>query len=148
MQMKTPDEIKKGLAICCGYEISCRECPYDCSPNSCDGSPEEDAIEYINQLEDRNEKLENALRNLANSSSNAHDAANKVIEHLKSRLAQVERERDAAIHDMVQIVHEVDDNACVWCKNAYFDELKCKECRFYNEGFEWQGVQPTNTKEE
>lgn len=56
--MKTPDEIKKGLAICCGYEISCRECPYDCSPNSCDGSPEEDAIEYINQLESRLAQVE------------------------------------------------------------------------------------------
>lgn len=70
------------------------------------------------------------------------------IDKLESRLAQVELERDAAVYDMVQIVHEVDDIACKWCKNAYFDEVKCKECRFHNESFEWQGVQPTNTKDD
>lgn len=27
--MKTPEEIKKGLAICAAEDKSCRDCPYD-----------------------------------------------------------------------------------------------------------------------
>lgn len=139
--MKTPYTIKNGLAYCSGNNDKCNGCPYNTDnedyENKCLDELIVDALAYIQQLE-------NDLQYTTDAANIMKDEALK----LESRLAQVEMERDAAIHDMVQIVHEVDDNACVWCKNAYFDELKCKECRFHNEGFEWQGVQPTNTKEE
>lgn len=105
--MKTPYTIKNGLAYCSGNNDKCNGCPYNTDnedyENKCLDELIVDALAYIQQLEDRNEKLENALRNLANSSSNAHDAANKVIEHLESRLAQVERERDAAVADLKSV---------------------------------------------
>ena len=65
-----------------------------------------DKAYYIAQLEDRNKKLENALRNLVNSSSNYRDATNKVIEHLLSRLALVEREKELAVRDLTKAMAE------------------------------------------
>lgn len=120
--MKTPDEIKKGLGCCGDYKTeSCDGCPYEVK--ECEAK-QALCLTYL------------ALDALA------------YIQQLESRLAQVERERDAAVHDMVKIVHELDGTACEWCKNAYFDEVKCRECRFYNESFEWQGVCPGNSKED
>ena len=72
------------------------------------------------------------------------------IQQLESRLAQVERERDAA----VQTVHGL----CLHCKND--DSEKCRECLFwpsrvyfvssetYVDNWEWRGVCEENTKEE
>lgn len=48
--MKTPEEIKKGLAICT-EDKSCRDCPYD--NESCDMQLERDALTYIQRLEQR-----------------------------------------------------------------------------------------------
>ena len=48
--MKTPEEIKKGLAICT-EDKSCRDCPYD--NGSCDMQLERDALTYIQRLEQR-----------------------------------------------------------------------------------------------
>lgn len=47
--MKTPEEIKKGLEICGGYD--CRGCPYD--GTTCDNELYNDALAYIQQLEQR-----------------------------------------------------------------------------------------------
>lgn len=47
--MKTPEEIKKGLEICGGYD--CRGCPYD--GTTCDIELDNDALAYIQQLEQR-----------------------------------------------------------------------------------------------
>lgn len=46
--MKTPQEIKKGLAICTEDE-SCRDCPYD--NGNCDMQLERDALALIRNLE-------------------------------------------------------------------------------------------------
>ena len=46
--MKTPEEIKKGLEICGGYD--CRGCPY--YGTACDKGLNNDALAYIQQLED------------------------------------------------------------------------------------------------
>lgn len=51
--MKTPEEIKEGLAHC--SEIGCMGCPYhdeDCSPHNPFRKCADDALEYIQQLED------------------------------------------------------------------------------------------------
>ena len=47
-EMKTPEEIKKGLEICIADE-SCRDCPYN--NGNCDMQLERDALAYIQQLE-------------------------------------------------------------------------------------------------
>lgn len=48
--MKTPDEIKRGLEVCTGFE-GCAACPYhDEGMHGCVGL-EEDALAYIQQLE-------------------------------------------------------------------------------------------------
>lgn len=47
--MKTPEEIKKGLEICGGYD--CRGCPY--YGTTCDKGLNNDALAYIQQLEQR-----------------------------------------------------------------------------------------------
>lgn len=54
--MKTPDEIKKGLACCTILEEECIKCP----SGGCPGSPSlhDDALAYIQQLETKCHQLE------------------------------------------------------------------------------------------
>lgn len=47
-EMRTPEEIKKGLEICIADE-NCRDCPY--KNGYCDMQLERDALSYIQQLE-------------------------------------------------------------------------------------------------
>lgn len=54
--MKTPDEIKKGLLICSGGFGDCAECPYHQTPAAC-MKLSENALEYIQQLENREWEL-------------------------------------------------------------------------------------------
>ena len=73
------------------------------------------------------------------------------IQQLESRLAQAERERDAAISEL--------KNSCYACRfvGKKFDDSPCEEC-FQRGGkhpwspmvrtkFEWRGVCPENTEE-
>lgn len=85
--MKTPDEIKKGLECCIprDYESTCRKCPY---------SRDDSSAECIADLE--------------------KDALD-YIQQLESHLAQVERERDAAVQD----VSNAKWMLCHVCKNYY-----------------------------
>lgn len=133
--MKTPDEIKKGMACCLtrwegDYLASCHtDCPY------------------------RNEGIwcRNALM---------HDIAES-YKQVKSRLDQAERERAALKHDMRQCQSAV----CNACKHHYRPnpDVRFYECAllgrfsdFLNSDddrpficgkFEWRGVCPENTKE-
>lgn len=54
-------------------------------------------------------------------------------------IQQLERERDAAVKILTDIVHSTDwfggIDVCAACKKD-----NCKECRGYNEGFEWRGL--------
>lgn len=49
--MKTPEEIKKGLE-CCGNSGKCKGCPYYGGYELCMGTLAEDALAYVQQLED------------------------------------------------------------------------------------------------
>lgn len=74
------------------------------------------------------------------------------IQQLETRLAQTERERDAA----VRVVHGL----CLHCKNEDSKDDTCRECMYYPyrfvygtgdayvDNWEWRGVCPENTKEE
>lgn len=50
--MKTPEEIKKGLE-CCGNSGKCKGCPYYGGYELCMGTLSEDALAYVQQLEQR-----------------------------------------------------------------------------------------------
>ena len=67
------------------------------------------------------------------------------IQQLESRLAQVERERDAMLLDLKEI-------GCGVCKHApsendIYIHNKCHDC-VKQCNFEWRGVCPENTEEE
>lgn len=73
--MKTPEEIKKGLECCCkpiGFGECSKACPYD-----------DDEIDEI-----------------YNCTSDLSADALAYIQQLEIRIAQVERERDAAVYDL------------------------------------------------
>ena len=65
------------------------------------------------------------------------------IQQLESRLAQVERERDAAVSDLETVIgfSAIVNLDCEFCK--YEDIPACEEC-----DWQWRGVCPENSKEE
>ena len=130
---KTPEEIKKGLELCTTVGSHCDECPYD---GHCltDRPPEVDALAYILQLE-------NDLQYTTDAANIMKDEALK----LESRLAQVERERDAAMRDMAVI------KFCAVClHDGTKDHLPfaCTSCGSGKQNWRWRGVCPENTKED
>ena len=50
-EVKSPEEIRKGLECCVDLEGKCFECPYN--NGHCDDSLERDALAYIQQLEEQ-----------------------------------------------------------------------------------------------
>ena len=112
--MKTPEEIKKGLEI----EISVHYHLPNPEPRL---TPRE--FMYMEQL---------------------HSDALAYIQQLESRLAQVERERDAAIRDCARF-------PCRTCDDKENGDL-CHNCNVRKDttrtNYEWRGVCEENTKEE
>lgn len=145
--MKTPDEIKKGLEQCSNTGVSCSGCPYDndCHDPASNVSVETDALAYIQQLEGEvahytspkyRRPAEIELSNIVTKKKA------KIIE-LESRLAQVERERDAAVADLAVI------KFCALCKEdantQEYGSDKCHAC-FNKSEWQWRGVCEENTK--
>lgn len=116
--MKTPEEVKKWLK--CWAITNTDECTGNCE--SCEYD-----VPMVSSVEIGAVALE-------------------YITQLEQRLAQVERERDAAVKDAVQIAIQLDFPACEWCKHKPYNHVKCKECRMRNEGFEWRGVREENSQ--
>lgn len=78
---------------------------------------------------------------------NLHACTLTYIQQLESRLAQVERERDAAVHDLAE------DRICANCKHyseSVFNEpcSSCVEDAETKKNWQWRGVCPENTEEE
>ena len=112
--MKTPDEIKKDAETCMNH-------PHTYSCNSC------------------------------RLYSECHGIAEHIIKELydlvvsyETRLAQVERERDA-------LMREVKDVGCALCRHVtspmVYIRNECFDC-VANCNFEWRGVCAENTKED
>lgn len=130
--MKPPELIKKGLKYCVihGFSSCHPECPYFHDGNYCKTKMHSDTSEYITQLESDNESKQ------------------KRIEELESRLAQVERERDAAVADLEKykgcgtckfqdVQFECDDyQSCAECDNA---DCPCYGISVDN-CWQWRGV--------
>ena len=166
--MKTPEDIKKGLKYCGAmyeWDGSCTGCPYERNDGECDGSMETDALAYIQQLESttcqvskalcgkENATLEELLQavdqlkvdrmaweDVAASPGAVEDMARENY-RLTERLAQVERERDAAVGDLTKAMSLDGVEDCSFCKNI--KKPYCHPCKF-----EWRGVCEENTKEE
>lgn len=68
----------------------------------------------------------------------------QTVDQLKSRLAQAERERDAAVNDLNFV------KSCWVCENKRSIKGEpCNSCDLaWRNHFKWRGVCPENTKEE
>ena len=141
--MKTPEEIKKGLRGCadnsqCQWCSMRRECRED-----------EAALAYIEQLEQRLAQLEQQIDTVHAEL----EATNRERIRLMTQVAQLAKERDAAVADL----READRMNCARC--LHFDRMDvercedadcdcgecaqdcaCKHCGD-NSCWEWRGVQ-------
>ena len=141
--MKTPEEIKKGLRGCedksnCEWCSLQRECHED-----------EDALAYIIKLEKRIEQAEKQIGTVHAEL----EATNRDRIRLMTQVAQLAKERDAAVADL----READRMDCARC--LHFDKMDvdrcedadcdcgecaldcpCKHCRD-NSCWTWRGVQ-------
>lgn len=144
--MKTPDEIKKGLLCCSHSDMPCSECPYDGICNTDSGeTPEDDAVGLIDQLLSSYSQVSKALCGKENATL---EEVLHAVSQLKSRLAQVERERDAAVHDLTLMAWNADEGiACIVCGSD--SPLRCEYCKNRpEEAFIWRGVCEKNAKED
>lgn len=122
--MKTPEEIKKGLECYAGKCEGnvCNECQrsvytlHELFTNK----PTKDALAYIQQLETNYSQVSKALCGKENA---APDELLQAVDQLKSRLAQAERERDAALYDL----READQYECTHCKNNGTTDDACED---------------------
>ena len=170
--MKTPEEIKMGLACDTPH---CEGCPYD-GIIECGVAVQEDALAYINQLERENASLNKAVRDAAElmvSGTELMSNRIKELEHslseaveererlmnvdaarvaniqlLEERLAQVERERDAAVREL-KLGEDCDNckhrNECKrdgfgYKKCTECGECLCSKCEGGESQYEWRGV--------
>ena len=80
------------------------------------------------------------------------EAAFAYIEQLEQRLSQVERERDAAVHDVHSLcaTNYFSGDYCEYCKYREPDGQCFHDCTPYSSewGWEWRGVCAENSKEE
>lgn len=129
--MKKPEEIKAGLGAC-QTVVRCSTCTYH------------DVGDIV-----------------AECTAQLSGDALVYIQQLESRLAQVERERDAAVNDLRDNYEPCDvckkKNICEqYCPKNGYDCVSCldtERCIFYNctkdnDLWEWRGVCTENTKEE
>ena len=115
--MKTPDELSKGLGDL------------------------QRKLESIEQLESTVSQVSKALCGKENATL---EEILQEVNQVKSRLAQAERERDAAVEDARN------GTMCDTCKHNNSKDYLNKPCYECNEAFncwEWLGVCPGNTKE-
>lgn len=122
---KTPDETKKGLECCKLSE--CERCPYN-PYVYCGKAKNGDDLAYIQWLESTYSQVSKALCGKENATL---DEVLQSVDQLKSRLAQVERERDAALNALRDV--------CGFCKSRGFQTV-CEICLI-------KDYRPQNTKE-
>ena len=144
--MKTPEEIKKGLEICIGECVGNKpHCPYHECGNGCMDAMNLNSLAYIIDLEQRLAQAENTLEM---QRAEREDTIKKHIDFV-ARIAQAERERDAAVHDVETLCLAEDFNGdyCEYCKHREPDGGCRHDCMPYNEcGWEWRGVCEENSR--
>ena len=136
--MKTPDEIKKGLEACGTLDGDCENCPYDDGKQlTCAERLRRGALEYIQRLEEVIECSTQIVRA-------ANELSQKRMSEMESRLAQVERERDAAVHDL-HVLFSEDGHTCMICDVEKAEAGCMFDCEHQRK---WRGVCEENTKED
>ena len=153
--MEKLEKVLKGFG-CCVVTVNemnvkdCNlECPYFHEGVFCKNALHSDGKKIIQKLESIYGHVKKALCGKENATP---DELLKAADQLKSRLAQAERERDAAIKDL-------SDN-CRKCRfiNEELENSPCKDC-FQRNGifpwspmvrtkFDWRGICPENTEGE
>lgn len=106
-----------------------------------------ESLEHIQQLEASYSQVSKALCGKENATL---DEILQAISQVKSELAAVKRERDAAVKDIARACgyckwYEITHNGCTPdhdCKN----ENGCLNISGTNTGWEWRGVCPENTE--
>ena len=134
--MKTPEENKCGMEcirsnasrVCIKTESG--QCP------RCEQLVEEGLVR-IHKLESTYSQVSKALCGKKNATLNEVLTA---VNQLKSRLAQVERERDAAVRDLEELTGRVSSFHldCDYCKDK--DKPVCRKCEW-----KWRGVCEENS---
>ena len=161
---RTPDEIKRGLACAGLHTCPDEKCPYYASCAPCELQVQDDALAFIQQLQDDNAEKDKSMQQLERSLSFARDLAdglkaatvkqeqelyvseerNRQLEtqnaELSGKIGQLEAERDAAVEALKN------GDVCEACKHfgALMNEEPCASCSILHSNFEWRGV----TKEE
>ena len=121
--MKTPEEIKKGLE-CCQTIVRCSICPYHDIGDivaECTAQLSGDALDYIQRLESTVSQVRKALCGKENATL---DKILQAVGQLKSRLSQVERERNAMVSTLSDAAY------CADCMYHEEDQRKepCRSC--------------------
>ena len=133
-----PDKIKKGLELIgCNDIVEFLKAADEGLDYDCNEAVAKDALAYIQQLEsDIAEERE------------LNEFLGDKVKQLESRLAQAERERDAAIVDMRSMAVEDICNLCARIDEGYIPMPP--HCKYANDGdcFRWRGICSENTKEE
>ncbi len=128
---KTPEEIKKGLE--CAENAHCpdKSCAYYKSHIPCSVQVQKDALALIQQLE-RDKSWASENYDLIREENKRLEAQNA---ELVRKSEQLERERNAAIHD----INKAQD--CRTCKhiNVQPPEQPCRSCGLRGKDFEWRG---------
>lgn len=127
---KTPEEIKKGMKQDCGECDEENFCPY-IGIAGCIGILHKDALAYIRRLE-RDKAWASENYDLIREENKRIEAQNA---ELLEKVKQLERERDAAIHDLKKA------RECRSCKHidALPSEQPCKSCGIHGRNYEWRG---------
>lgn len=148
--MKTLEEIKKGLLCCSHSDMSCSECPYDgiCRTDS-GQTPEDDAAALIDHLLTIYSQVSKALCGKENADL---EELLQAVSQVKNRLAQVERERDAALSEWKRT--KMDSEGMCWtCKHGFITDIGSCRCISpvpcdEGENWEWRGLCEENTHDQ
>lgn len=147
--MKTPEEIKKGLEMCSGMDnyAYCKKCPY--SEDDCDDCDEmaQDAIAYIQQLEERvNKPVDGNTSDGYHTFNELYDHRAKlfsvIVRNYTTRCWKSKLHHDGTMYDGMFIVGIDTPNGQAsyhYDVDPYWDMFKCRELE---RAPEWDGHTP------
>lgn len=147
--MKAPEELKAqaideaGCCSACEYSRTTYDHPYGCIESQAKVMIVHELVQYTEQLESTISQVSKALCGKKNATQ---DELLKAVNQLKTRLAQVERERDAAVESLFGECEE-----CVWNQTMTGNCIGCvhNETAFMPgiDNWQWRGVCEENMKD-
>ena len=138
--MKTPDEIKKGLE-CCDHE-GCLGCPYDDTCEVHYVTCAKDALAYIRQLERERDATRQERDGLSIMLTSAESAFETMKRERDALLADL-READRVDCSLCKSYIHAESNDCEYadflCDNCEVKECSCRNCKD-GSNWQWRGV--------